>query len=51
MPCDENAKPEIVRVRPLSEHGTFTAIAELYRGLRNLRKAVDKLQVRFYAAV
>jgi hypothetical protein len=32
-------KPEICRVRPLSEHGTFTAIAELFQGARNLRKA------------
>jgi hypothetical protein len=32
-------KPEICRVRPLSEHGTFTPIAELFQGARNLRKA------------
>jgi len=37
-------------VRPLSEYGTFTAIAELFQGPKNLRKAVDELQVRLYAA-
>jgi len=47
---DENAKPEIFRVRPLSEHGAFTAIADLFQGPRNLGKAVDELQVRLYAA-
>ena len=47
---DENANPEVFCVRPLSEHGTFTAIAELFHGPGNLRKAVDELQVRLYAA-
>ena len=47
---EEIAKPEIFRVRPLSEYGTFTIIAELFKGPRNLRKAVDELQVRLYAA-
>jgi hypothetical protein len=37
-------------VRPLSEYGTFMAIAELFEGLENLRKTVDELQVRLYAA-
>jgi len=36
-------------VRPLSEYGTFTAITELFHGLRNLGKAVDELQVKLYA--
>ena len=44
------AKPEIFRVRPLGEYGTFIAIAELLLGLRNLRKTMDGLQVRLYAA-
>ena len=47
---EEIAKPEIFRVRPLSEYGTFTAIAEPFQGQGNLRKAVDELQVRLYAA-
>jgi hypothetical protein len=46
---EEIAKPEVFRVRPLSEYGTFTAIAELFQGHRNLKKAVDELQVRLYA--
>jgi hypothetical protein len=46
---EEIAKPEVFRVRPLSEYGTFTAIAELFQGARNLRKTVDELQVRLYA--
>jgi hypothetical protein len=37
-------------VWPLSQYGTFTAIAELFHGPRNLRKAVDELQVRLYVA-
>ena len=47
---DENAKPEAFRVRPLSKYGTFTAIAELFHGPRNLRKTVDEFQVRLDAA-
>jgi len=47
---EEIAKPEIFRVRPLSEYGTFTAIIELFHGPGNLRKTVDELQVRLYAA-
>jgi len=47
---EESAKPEVFRVRPLSEYGTFRAIAELFQGPGNLRKAVDELQVRLYAA-
>ena len=43
---EEIAKPEVFRVRPLSEYGTFTAIADLFQGARNLRKAVDELQER-----
>jgi len=46
---EEIAKPEVFRVRPLSGYGTFTSIAELFQGPRNLRKAVDELQVRLYA--
>jgi len=47
---EEIAKPDVFRVHPLSEYGTFTAIAKLFHGGRNLRKAVDELQVRLYAA-
>jgi type I restriction enzyme R subunit len=47
---EEIAKPEVFRVRPLSEYGTFTAIVELFEGARNLRRAVDELQMRLYAA-
>jgi len=50
MPCDENANPEVFRVRPLSEYGTFTSIAELFHGPGNLKKTVNELQVRLYAA-
>jgi hypothetical protein len=48
--CEEIANPEVFRVRPLSEYGTFTAIIELFHGPGNLRKTVDELQVRLYAA-
>ena len=44
---EEVAKPEVFRVRPLSEYGTFTAIVELFQRAGNLRKAVDELQVSF----
>jgi len=47
---EEIAKPEVFRVRPLSEYGTFTTIAELFGGPRNLRKMMDGLQVRLYVA-
>jgi len=47
---DENAKPEVFRVCPLSEHGTFTAIAEPFHGPGNLKKTVNELHVRLYAA-
>jgi type I restriction enzyme R subunit len=47
---EEIAKPEVFRVRPLSQYGTFMAIVDLFQGLENLRKAVDELQVRLYAA-
>ena len=47
---EEIAKPEVFRVCPLSEYGTFTTIAKLFQGPGNLRKAVDELQVRLYAA-
>jgi len=47
---EEIARPEVFRVRPLSEYGTFTTIADLFQGLRNLRKTVDELQVRLYEA-
>ena len=46
---EEIAKPEVFRVRPLSQYGAFTAIAELFQGAGNLGKAVDELQVRLYA--
>lgn len=41
----EIAKPEVFRVCPLSERGTFTAIAELFQGPENLNKSVDELQL------
>ena len=47
---EEIAKPEVFRVRPLSEYGTFMAITDLFQGAGNLRKAVDEMQVRLYAA-
>ena len=47
---EEIAKPEVFRVRPLSEYGTFMAVAELFEGTKNLKKTVDELQVRLYAA-
>jgi type I restriction enzyme R subunit len=48
---EEIAKPEVFRVRPLSQYGTFKTIAELFHGPINLRKTMDELQVRLYAAV
>jgi len=46
---EEITRPDVFRVRPVSEYGTFTAIAELFHGPRDLRKVVDELQVRLYA--
>ena len=41
--------PEVFRAWPLSEYGSFTAIAELFHGPRDLRKVMDGLQMRLYA--
>jgi type I restriction enzyme, R subunit len=42
--------PDILKVPPLSEHGTVTDIVSTFGGVEKLREAVAELQTLLYAA-
>jgi len=42
--------PDILRVPPVSEHGTVLQISAAFGGAENLREAVNNLQNLLYAA-
>jgi type I restriction enzyme R subunit len=42
--------PDVLRVPPLSRHGTVAEIITLFGGAEELRAAVTELQTQLYAA-
>ena len=42
--------PDILKVPPISDHGTIREIASLFGGAEKLRAAVSELQTLLYAA-